>query len=72
MPPHEDGGPLAVELEPTVAADHRPLLTNGLERVAEGATTLEELRILGSFSVPPRETAAEEALVEQAKAVDCE
>lgn len=33
--------------------DHRPLLVDGLSMVEDGTTALDELRLLGSFYVPP-------------------
>ncbi len=43
---------------------HRPLIDDGLTMVANGQTTLDELRILGSYFVPPRESASARHLTE--------
>lgn len=56
--------------EDLAARGHRPLLASGLRLVAEGVTTLGELRSLGGFYVPPPRTAATEELVREATALD--
>ena len=51
--------------EDAVARGHRPLLTDGLSMAAEGVTSLDELKVLGSFYVPPPQTPAAQAVQDQ-------
>jgi general secretion pathway protein E len=44
--------------ESQVAAGHRPLLVDGLSMAAQGITSLDEVRVLGSCYVPPPHTPA--------------
>jgi hypothetical protein len=42
---------------------YRPLLDDGLSKVANGITSMDELRMLGSFYVPPPKTRAVDNLI---------
>ena len=51
--------------EAAVARGHRPLLTDALSMAAEGITSFDELKVMGSVYVPPPQTPAAQAVEER-------